>query len=97
MNKINHSSMSKPEGVLEDAKYLYVVMIDDMLVSLVELIEKREKLTEFELKYFFTELYYSVNHLKNQGYVFAKLSMDNIIIDSSVKLNFGFSLWLCEV
>jgi hypothetical protein len=46
--------MVKSEGILEDSKHLYIVMADEMLLTLDELIQRRETLTEFELKYFFT-------------------------------------------
>lgn len=68
-----------------------------MLATLSELLDKRGSLSEFEMKYFISEFFFSLSYLKSKGYLMAKLSIDDFNIDLSVKINFGFPFWITEI
>lgn len=60
--------------------------------SLLELLENREGLTEYEVVYFVTELFEGLNYLKSRDLFFEKLELQMVFLAEGMKVSLVYGI-----
>ena len=86
---LNNKNIVKLKDNLEDNKNVYILTDLCRNKTLEELIQRRIKLTEFEVQYYIIQLIMALNYLKNKKIIHRDLQLSNIFLADNLELKLG--------
>lgn len=86
---LNNNNIVKLKENFEDKENIYILTEYCRNKTLEELIQKRKKLTEFEVQYYIIQLIKALNYLNNKKIIHRDLQLSNIFLSDNLELKLG--------
>jgi len=96
---LSHEGIIQYEAVMEDTKFVYILLELCTNKTLMNLVKTRKTVSEDEARYFFVQLCESLQYLKSEMVIHRDLKLGNIMLDSNMRVkiaDFGLATKLSK-
>jgi serine/threonine protein kinase len=93
---MSHPNIVDFKKVFEDSDNVYMILELCPNGTFVEMLKKRKRLTEEEVKYYMFQLFDGIRYMHRKGYIHRDIKLGNLFLDANMKLKIGdFGLAAC--
>jgi len=86
---MSHSKVVHLEKYFEDKENVYIILELCPNLSLNDMLKRRKKFTDIEVRYYVSQLISSVQYLRSQKVIHRDLKLGNLFIDSKMGIKLG--------
>jgi serine/threonine protein kinase len=86
---LSHPNIVQFEHCFEDDEFVYLILELCENKTFVDLIKKRRRLLQDEVRYYMWQLFDGIRYLHRKGYIHRDIKLGNLFLDKEMKLKIG--------